>query len=199
MTQIAAIVLAAGRSSRFEHGNKLLADIGGLPLVRSVLNAVDASAVTDILLVVAGEAHEVVEAAGSGRWRTVVNSEAERGLSSSLRTGIAALPDTTDGALVVLADMPGISTGLIARVIAAFTAGNGDVIVYPAAGGDGRQGHPVLWPRRLFAELKTLEGDTGGKMLLQKYKGILRTVPVAGTGAFLDIDRAADLAKFKGE
>ncbi len=198
MTQIAAIVLAAGRSSRFEHGNKLLAEVGGLPLVRRVVNAVAASAVKDILLIVAPGARDVIEAAGSGRWRTVVNSVAERGLSSSLQTGIAALPDTTDGALVILADMPGVGTELIARVIAAFTAGNGDVIVYPADDA-GRRGHPVLWPKHMFPELMVLQGDTGGKLLLQKYKEISRTVPVAGTEAFLDIDRTADLAKFRGE
>lgn len=196
--QIAALVLAAGRSSRFKDGNKLLASIDGVPLVRRVLTAVAASSVTDIVLVVAPEAQGVVEAAGAGRWRKIINEQTENGLASSLRAGISALPGTTDGALVVLADMPGINTELIARVMAAFTAEGGGVIVYPADNA-GRQGHPVLWPRCLFPELLALEGDTGGKRLLQEHKAISRPVPVSGADAFLDIDTQADLALLKGE
>jgi molybdenum cofactor cytidylyltransferase len=196
LTRIAAIVLAAGRSSRFEHGNKLSAKIDGVPLVRRVLTAVEASAVTDILLIVAPEAHEILEAAGAGRWRTVVNTQFEQGLASSIRAGVAALPETTDGALVVLADMPEISTHLIARIIDANSEYGGGVIVYPASE-KGRQGHPVLWPRRLFPELALLEGDTGGKILLQKHKGMSRPVLVTGNSPFLDIDTNADLARYK--
>lgn len=194
--QIAAIVMAAGRSSRFEGGNKLLASIDGVPLVRHVLTAVEASPVTDVVLVVAPQAHGVVDAAGPGRWRTIINEHAENGLASSLRAGIAALPETTDGALVVLADMPGVSAYLIARVMSAFTAEGGSVIVYPADDA-GRQGHPVLWPKRLFPELLALEGDTGGKTLLQKHKAISRPVAASGADAFLDIDTDADLARYK--
>jgi molybdenum cofactor cytidylyltransferase len=161
------------------------------------LTAVAASAVTDIVLVVAQGAHDVVEAAGPGRWRTIVNSEADKGLASSLHAGISALPETTDGALVVLADMPGVSADLIARVIAAFAAESGGVIVYPADDA-GRQGHPVLWPKHLFPELLALEGDTGGKSLLRKHKAISHTVPVSGAEAFFDIDTQADLARLKG-
>ena len=198
MTRIAAIVLAAGRSSRFEHGNKLLATIDGMPLVRRVLNAVEASSVTEILLVVAPGAPDVVEAAGAGRWRTVVNTQSEQGLATSLRAGVAALPETTDGALVVLADMPGINADLITRIIATSSENGGGVIVYPA-GEEGRQGHPVLWPRHLFPELMTLQGDTGAKMLLQKHKAMSRAVLVTGDSPFLDIDTDADLARYKSE
>ena len=196
--QIAAIVLAAGRSSRFNGGNKLLAKIDEVPLVRRALTEVAASAVTDILLVVAPGAHDVVEAAGPGRWRTIINEHAHEGLASSLRAGISALPGTTDGALVVLADMPGVRADLIARVMAAFTAEGGEVIVYPADDA-GRQGHPVLWPKQLFPELLALEGDAGGKSLLQKHQVISRTVRVSGADAFFDIDTQADLARLKGE
>lgn len=196
--QIAAIVLAAGRSSRFKDGNKLLTQIDGMPLVRRALTEVNASAVTDILLVVAPGAHDVVKAAGPGRWRTIINVHAHEGLASSLRAGISALPGTTDGALVVLADMPGVRADLIARVMAAFTAEGGEVIVHPADDA-GRQGHPVLWPRRLFPELLALEGDAGGKSLLQKHQALSRAVLVTGTSAFFDIDTQADLARLKGE
>ena len=151
MTRIAAIVLAAGRSSRFKDGNKLLAEIDGTPLVRRVLTATEAAAVADIVLVVSADGHNVVEAAGRGRWRSVVCHDAHKGLASSLRAGISALPETTDGALVVLADMPGVSPDLITRVIAGFSAKGGGVIVYPAD-------HVFyMLPNRVFADKNGLD------------------------------------------
>ena len=92
--------------------------------------------------------------------------------------------------------MPGISPELINRVIGTFAQHGGSVIVYPADDA-GRQGHPVLWPKQLFFELSALEGDTGGKTLLQKHKAISRPVAVSGADAFLDIDTDADLARYK--
>ncbi len=196
--RIAALVLAAGRSSRFKSGNKLTAEINGMPLVRRVLLAVAASPVAEILLVTNPDAPHVVAAAGAGRWRPIVNHEAHLGLATSLRAGIAALPESTDGALVTLADMPGITVDLITRIIDEFAAQRGGVIVHPVDS-EGRQGHPVLWPKSVFPELLALEGDAGGKTLLQKHKAISRTVAVSGADAFLDIDTQADLARFKGE
>ncbi len=197
MMRIAALVLAAGRSSRFKSGNKLKTEIDGVPLVRRVLMAAAASPVAEILLVTNSDAQHVAAAAGTGRWRPIVNNEAHLGLATSLRTGIAALPDTTAGALVVLADMPGISTDLITRVIDEFAAQRGGAIVHPVDSA-GRQGHPVLWPKSLFPELLALEGDSGGKALLQKYTSNLHTVAANGAEAFLDIDTDADLARYKG-
>ena len=189
-----AIVLAAGRSSRFADGHKLLADIGGKPLIRHTLEAVAASPVDDIVLVIGPQSEAALRAAaGDGRWRMTVNEDASLGLSTSLRAGLAALPKEVHGALVVLADMPGVTAALIARLLEKAGA-YPDAIVYPLTG-DGKQGHPVYWPRDLFPEFADLGGDQGGKPLLRRHAHRIVTIP-ADERAAIDIDTVEDLAAF---
>ncbi len=190
-----AIVLAAGRSSRFEGGHKLLADIGGQPLIRRTLEAAAASNVDNIVLVVAPETEAALRlAAGDGRWSITVNTEAARGLSTSLRAGLAALPQNILGALVILADMPGLTPGLIARLLARAAEYPGS-IVYPLTG-QGQQGHPVFWPADIFPEFADLRGDQGAKPLLRRHAHRIVTIP-ADESAAIDIDTVEDLAAFQ--
>lgn len=190
----AAVVLAAGRSSRFANGHKLLATIDGRPLIRRTLEAVSASPVANIVLVVAPDTQDAIRSAsGEGRWRTVVNGEATAGLSTSLRAGIAALPPGVAGAFVVLADMPGTTADLIARLIGKASEYPGS-IVYPVAA-DRQQGHPVLWPADIFSDFKDLSGDQGGKPLLRRHAHRIVTID-ADPGATFDIDTVEDLAAF---
>jgi len=194
---IAAIVLAAGRSSRFGGENKLLANVRGSPLIRRTLFEVASAPVEPIILVVAPDsADTVAAAAGEGRWHTIVNRDAGEGIAASLRAGLTALPQGAGAALVVLADMPGLSRDLIRRVTAAYSADPAvKPIVYPV-GSDGRQGHPVLWPADLFPELLMLRGDQGGKPLLTRHAARIVTVPSGGSDATSDIDTPADLAAY---
>lgn len=190
-----AIVLAAGRSSRFEGGHKLLADIGGQPLIRRTLLAAAASSVDTIVLVVAPETEAALRmAAEDGRWSITVNTEAAQGLSTSLRAGLAALPQEIHGALVILADMPGLTPGLIARLLARAAEYPGS-IVYPLTG-QGQQGHPVFWPADIFPEFADLMGDQGAKPLLRRHAHRIVTIP-ADESAAIDIDTVEDLAAFQ--
>lgn len=186
-----ALVLAAGRGTRFEGGDKLLADVGGVPLVRRVLSEVSAAPVGDIVLVVAEDGGRIAAAAGPGRWRTVINKNAAEGLSSSLRAGLAAVAKDTAGLLIVLADMPGMTADLIGRVIAAAEENPG-AVVHPATA-DGRQGHPVLWPPDLFPEILALSGDKGAKGILARHSDRVVRVPAEAAEALADIDTRADL------
>lgn len=194
---ISAIVLAAGRSSRFGEANKLLADVSGRPMIKAVTGAVAESRVQDIVLVTGNDGGRVAAAVGPGPWRIVANPEPGLGLSSSIRAGLAALSDEVNGVLIVLGDMPGVSAALIDQLIAAFEAHASDVIVYPVST-QGRQGHPVLWPAALFAELSALTGDTGAKALLSKYSDRVVTIAATGDAAFFDVDTVEDLNRPKG-
>ncbi|MEZ5899189.1 MAG: nucleotidyltransferase family protein [Hyphomicrobiaceae bacterium] len=191
---LAAIVLAAGRSSRFVQGHKLTATVDGIPLVAHALQQVAAGPVDDIVVVVSGEPDGVQAAAGLGRWRFAINANAAQGLSTSIRTGIAALEPDTPAAMIVLGDMPGVSAQLIAA-LAETAASNPGAIVYPVTP-DCSQGHPVLWPRDLFGALATLEGDKGAKPLLAAHKDRVVTVAWATTEITRDIDTREDLAAF---
>jgi len=192
--KITAILLAAGRSTRFEDGHKLLAEIDSVPLIRRAALSLAHSSVEDIVLITATSATDIAAAAGPGRWRHIENPSAAEGLSSSLRLGIQSAKGA-EGILVALADMPGITAELVDTLCAAFTASEGRGIVFPIAP-DGRRGHPVIWPRSLFSALESVSGDTGGKALLAGHRDLWRPVECNDPGAFTDIDTRTDLDAF---
>ncbi len=195
--RIAALVLAAGRSTRMGGPNKLLAEIGGRPLVRITAEHVLASGARPVV-VVTGHQREAVEAALAGlSVSTVHNSNFADGLSASLKAGIAALPNDVDGVVVCLGDMPQVEAGLIDRLIAAFDPERGALIVVPTI--EGKRGNPVLWSRRFFAELMAIEGDVGARHLITQYAEAVVEVPAPTQGALLDIDTPEALRALKLE
>ncbi len=196
---VAAIVLAAGRSTRMGGPNKLLAELGGRPLVRRVAEQALASRAAPVI-VVTGHQAEKVRAALAGLDVTFVHNPAfAEGLASSVKTGIAQVPAAADGAIVCLGDMPLVDQALIDRMIDSFAPDRGALIVVPVS--EGRRGNPVLWSRRFFAELMALEGDIGARNLIARNAEAVADVPVDGHAAFLDIDtpEALDAARLSRE
>jgi molybdenum cofactor cytidylyltransferase len=190
--RIAAIVLAAGRSTRMGAANKLLADIRGKPMVRRVAEAALASRARPVLVVTGHQAAEVRAALAGLDLELVANPDFAQGLSTSLRAGIAAVPAACDGALVLLGDMPRVEASHLTRLIDAFAPG---AIVVPVH--EGRQGNPVLWPRRYFPELLQLEGDAGAKRLIAEHQRDVRKVDLQTSGTFDDIDTPDELARMR--
>ena len=194
---IAAVVLAAGRSSRMGGPNKLLAEIGGRPLVRIVAEAALASQARPVV-VVTGHERERVEAALAGLPVTFVhNPNYAEGLGTSLRAGIAAVPAQADGVVVCLGDMPQVDAALIDRLIAAIDPDKGALVAVPTI--DGKRGNPVVWSRRFFSDLMAVEGDVGARHLIGRYGEAVVEVPVTGTGVLTDIDTPEALAALKAE
>lgn len=183
----AAVVLAAGRSSRMGGGiNKLLAKVAGVPVIRRVVQAALASRARPVL-VVTGHERERVEAALDGLpVQFVHNEDYTSGMASSLRAGIAAVPKDVAGALVVLGDMPLVQSVLLDRLMDAYAPQEGRLVVVPVAGSS--RGHPVLWSRRYFEELMALEGDVGARHLLVQHQDAVGHIEVADQGAFMDVD-----------
>jgi molybdenum cofactor cytidylyltransferase len=195
--RIAAVVLAAGRSTRMGGSNKLVAEIGGKPLVRIAAEQALASRAKPVI-VVTGHEHERVETALARLpVRIVHNPEFAQGLGTSLKTGIAAVPPEADGAVVCLSDMPQVNATLIDRLIAAFDPEKGALAVMPTI--DGRRGNPVLWSRRFFPDLMAIEGDIGARNLITRYSEAVVEVPVTGTAALVDIDTPEALTGVRAE
>lgn len=193
---VAAIVLAAGRSTRMGGPNKLLAELNGKPLVRIVAEQALASRASPVIVVTGHQHMEVQRALAGLDVQLVHNPDFATGLASSVRTGVAAVPDAADGAVVCLGDMPLIDAKLIDRLIEAFAPDRGGLIAIPVS--DGRRGNPVLWSRRFFDELKTLDGDIGARHLIGRHGEAVIEVPVEGQAAFLDIDTPDALANARG-
>jgi molybdenum cofactor cytidylyltransferase len=193
---VAAIVLAAGRATRMGGPNKLLADLNGKPLVRIVCEQALASHAASVTVVTGHQADEVMAALHGLDVSFVHNPDFAEGLATSVKTGIAAVSPDAAGAVVCLGDMPLIDAQLLDRLIDAFAPDQGALIAVPV--NDGRRGNPVLWSRRFFAELMTLDGDIGARHLIARHAEAVVEVPVEGQGAFLDIDTPQALAAARG-
>jgi molybdenum cofactor cytidylyltransferase len=189
---IAAVILAAGRSTRMGGHNKLLAELHGKPLVRVVAEQVLASKVSSVTVVTGHQAAEVERALRGLNVTFVYNPDFPTGLASSLKAGIGVVPKEAGGALICLGDMPLIDARLLDRLIAAFAPDRGMLIAVPVS--DGSRGNPVLWSRRFFGELMSLEGDIGARNLIAQHTEVVAEVAVEDQGAFLDIDTPQALA-----
>lgn len=197
--KIAAIILAAGQSSRMGGKNKLLEDFKGKPLVRHAAEAACASGAAPVLVVTGRDAGAVEQALKGLDVRLVNNPDFADGLSSSLKAGIRALPEESAGAIICLGDMPQVSAKLIDRMIDAFAPERRAMIVAPVR--HKQRGNPVLWARRFFPELLKLEGDIGARKLANFYSEGLLELEVDDDAAFADIDtpEALDAARKAAE
>jgi molybdenum cofactor cytidylyltransferase len=195
--RVAAVVLAAGRSSRMGTVNKLTAEIGGKPLARIAAEQALLSQASPVI-VVTGHEREKVEAALAGLAVQIVhNPDYASGLGSSLKAGIAAVPAQADAAVILLGDMPRIDAALIDRLIAAYDPERGALAVVPSI--DGQRGNPVLWSRRFFPDLMAIEGDVGARNLIARYSEAVTEVAVAGSAAATDVDTPESFAAVKAE
>jgi molybdenum cofactor cytidylyltransferase len=194
LPHIGAIVLAAGLSSRMG-SNKLLAAVAGKPLVRHAVESALASVAAPVI-VVTGNGGASVKAALHGLpVQFAENPDFAGGMSTSLRTGLSTLPDNCNGALFLLGDMPGVFTGLIDKLIAAFDPGEDRAIC--VATRHGRRGNPVLWARRFFPEIMALEGDIGARHLMTVHADLVCEVEAADDGPLTDIDTPEALAAYR--
>jgi molybdenum cofactor cytidylyltransferase len=195
--RIAAVVLAAGRSTRMRGPNKLLAEIARRPLVRIAVEAALGSRASPVI-VVAGHQREAIEHAVAGLPVSLVdNPNFAQGLGTSLKAGIGAVPAAADGAIVCLGDMPRVDAGLMNRLIEAFDPDRGALIAVPTF--EGKRGNPVLWSRRFFSDLMAIEGDVGARHLIGRFGEAVVEVPVEGKAAFADVDTPEALAGLKAE
>ncbi|KAA2244169.1 nucleotidyltransferase family protein [Salinarimonas soli] len=182
---VAALVLAAGRGSRFGEAPKLLAELDGRPLVRHVADAALASRASPVLAVTGHRADAIGAALDDLPVRLLHNPAYSDGLSTSLRAGFAALAAEAEAVVVLLADMPRVTPALIDGLIEAWEGAGRPVAAVPVA--DGRRGNPVLLSATLAPAIARLTGDHGAGPLLRGLEGVLE-VPVAGEGVLLDID-----------
>ena len=197
---VAALVLAAGRSTRMGAANKLLAEIAGRTLVVRVVETALVSKAAPVV-VVTGHEHVEVERTlavrvAEARVVLVYNAEHRAGLSTSLRRGLAALPEDAEAVVVCLADMPGVPAAVLDRLIAAFDPLEGRAICLPTWG--GRRGNPVLLARRLFPDMRKITGDVGARALIAAHPEAVEEVAMddlpGGRAILQDVDTPEALA-----
>jgi molybdenum cofactor cytidylyltransferase len=182
---IAAVILAAGRSSRMGR-NKLLLDLDGKPILCHAVDQALGAGLSEVVVVSGHQASKVREALGDRAVKVIEAREHKLGMSASLKAGIRALGPRTDAALVMLGDMPQVSAPLIRRLIAAYNPLEGRSIVVPTV--DGKRGNPVLFDRRYFEEMLALEGDVGARHLIGAHDDQVAELAVDDAAVFTDVD-----------
>jgi molybdenum cofactor cytidylyltransferase len=183
--RVDAVVLAAGRSSRMGGPNKLMALFDGRPLVRRTTETARASRAGEVVVVTGHQAERVSSALLGLAVRLTHNGDYASGLAGSLKAGVRGLPTETDGALIILGDMPGVTAPDLDRLIAAFAKAGGNAIVRATHG--GKRGNPVILPKALFPEVMKLEGDTGARHIVESEGNPVIDVEI-GQGASVDVD-----------
>jgi molybdenum cofactor cytidylyltransferase len=166
VSEVAAIILAAGRGTRFGSEPKLLAQLDGKPLVRHVAEAARGSSARPVIAVTGHRADEVETALADLPLRVVRNASYAEGLSTSLRTGFDALPSEAGAAIVLLGDMPWIGSPLLDLLIAAWKEHGRPSALVPTYG--GQRGNPVILSSVLRPEISGLTGDVGAGPILRR-------------------------------
>lgn len=190
--RIAAVVLAAGTSSRMGERHKLLIDVRGKAMVLHAVDAALGAGLSPVIVVTGAQAERVQNILNKSNVSIVRNPDYESGLASSLREGLQALGPDVDGAAILLADMPAITSAHLRKLVAAFSPDDHRDIVIPTH--QDQWGNPMLWARRFFSDMQSLDGDRGARTLAQSNQEFL--VEVALDSAVLtDIDRPEDLAR----
>jgi molybdenum cofactor cytidylyltransferase len=165
--RIAGVVLAAGLSSRMGT-NKMLLRLGGTSLVRrAVGTALEAG--LDPVVVVVGHEGERIRAELEGLACTPVeNAGYARGMNTSLRAGIRALPDDVEAAVVLLGDMPLVDAGMLRSLADRFRSARPRLVV--STYGEVLA-PPILYARALFDELRALDEQACGKSVVKRHRG----------------------------
>jgi molybdenum cofactor cytidylyltransferase len=189
--RIAGIVLAAGGSTRFGEPKQLL-DWYGVPLVRFIADLVREGGCDPILVITGSDHDSISPVLTDGQVEVICNTGWQSGQSSSVRSGINALPEHIGGVIFTLVDQPCIPPDLF-QVLKMKHARTQASIILPQV--DGKNGNPVLFDQRVFEELTQLEGDAGGRMLFERYPPV--TVEWDDPASQMDIDTPDDYQKIR--
>jgi molybdenum cofactor cytidylyltransferase len=162
---LAGIVLAAGSSSRMGVPKQLLT-WGGEPLVRRAARLGIEAGFDPLVVVVGAYADEVSQALAGLDLRVVINERWAEGQSGSVKAGLAGLNRPVGGAIFLLADQPFLTLDLLGAIRRKHAQTLAPAVVPRVA---GRRANPVLFDRRTFADLASLQGDSGGRQVLSQW------------------------------
>jgi len=193
-TDLPAIILAAGESRRMAGPLKPLLPFRGATFLETIMATLRAAGLTEILVVLGCRADEVLTGIDLSKARVVRNDDWPLGMLATLRAGIRALPADASGALVTLVDLPALQAESVRRLVAAWRVAPERIARIVV---DGRNGHPVIFPRMLFSEILKEDYPDGPRGLLRARAALVLDVPIDDPGALADIDTPEELAAVK--
>jgi CTP:molybdopterin cytidylyltransferase MocA len=188
------LLLAAGASRRMRGRDKLLEPLGARPLLRERAETCLATGLPVTVVLPPGAPAR--RRALDGLAVTLAEAaDAAEGMGRSLAAGVAALPGDASAVLVVLADMPELTSADLDRV--ADRVAEDPQAIWRAQDATGAWGHPVLFPAALFDDLRAIGGDEGARAVLAAHAGRLRAVALQGRRATTDLDTPEDWAAWR--
>jgi molybdenum cofactor cytidylyltransferase len=196
---IAGIVLAAGASSRMGQP-KMMLPYKQKTIIRHVIEVALRSNLDHLIVVINPQVDGLLqEASVPGVKNIIQNNHFQAGMSTSVKKGILSLPEQTEAAVILLGDQPEINEQAINKVIDTYHAKDKPSIVR-AAFWNNEKGHPVLLKHTMFPHLLQIEGDSGGKAVIQTFSGEtayaeLDQINIPDVDTFEDYER---LVKGKG-
>lgn len=197
---VAAIILAAGESMRMGRPKALLPDPDGRPFVARIVRTFAAAGVGDVVIVTGSQRDAIAAAIAADdppvRPSLVSNPEPSRGQLSSLWVGLDAVARPgLEAVLVTLVDVPLMSSSTVRHVVEAWRR-TGAPVVRPAVG--SRHGHPVLFDRAVFDELRRAPLSEGAKAVVHANVDRIVDVPVDDEGCVVDVDTPEDYKRLMG-
>lgn len=185
---VAGVLLAAGTSSRMGT-NKLFLSLRGETVVRRAIRTALAAGLDPVLVVLGHESERAKAELKGLRCAVVLNKDYAQGINTSLRAGIAAVPEQAVAALVMLADMPFVTKEMLGAIVERYRGGTSPLVVSNYEGVDAP---PMLYDKSLFTELRTLDGDGCGKKVVKRHRS--ESLEVAWPASALkDLDIPADV------
>ena len=197
-SRIAAIVLAAGSSTRMGEPKQLL-PLGNSTVLQQTLKNLQASKVDEIILVLGASAETIRQQLAIFSFKnlkTVLNPGFGEGMSSSLRKGLSAVDKDIAAALIVLADQPFVQPATINQIIDSYRNSEASIVIPTHK---NSRGNPVLLDRSIFPEAMALKGDTGFRAIFGQHQDEIARVEVADRGILLDIDNKEDYERLRSE
>jgi molybdenum cofactor cytidylyltransferase len=197
LERVEGVILAAGLATRMGAA-KLELEIGGMPVIARVLEAAVDSQLHRITLVIGPHSQNLPRVLGSlatnPKVTQTVNPRPDRGMSGSLGAGIAVLEAGAQGAMILLGDQPLVTTRLIDYLLEEFSR-HPDSIVAPLV--NGRRSNPVIFPARLFGELRRVRGDAGGRNVVKRNADSVVGFEVGSWYDDADLDTPEDLRQLR--
>ncbi len=185
---VSAILLAAGSSRRMGKQNKLLLPWNGRPMIARVAEQIQRSKAGEIIVVLGHEAEKIRSALANFKLSFACNAQHEKGMTSSIQTGIRASSPNSSGYLICLGDMPRLQTEDYDAIIREIS-GQKEILLPLYR---GKRGNPVFFSRHFKGEILAHTEAEGCRKILQTHPQLLRTIPMANDHILHDIDKPED-------
>ncbi len=196
MIEIPIILLAAGQSSRMGGIDKLMQPVDGVPLLRR--SAQRALAAGPVIVALPSFPHPRFDALEGLDVIPVEIPDAQEGMNASLRGAMAAVPSGAPAVMILLSDLPDITTKDLIDVIQSLET-HPNNLIWRGSTQESKPGHPVVFDRSLFSELSELAGDGGAQSVVRRFKDNVHLHPLPARNALLDLDTPEDWVKWNAQ